>query len=142
MSCLCSSGLSPCAPATTAARAANGRCADVEYKPSGARLGMYFLDRNCDHAEIWWEDETVGKVMISGNPRYSYVYARRISRDYWRLAEVTAGYPHLGTLKREAKRWVLRDQKARLVIYTSGPNAVQAALAYLTFGRDCTVSPP
>ena len=109
------------------------------YTPSGARLGMYALDSdNCDHAEIWWDSGRVGSVLISGNPRYSFAYARRISRDYWRLAEVMAGYPHLGTLKRTGKRWVLRSKMGRTIIYASGPNAIEAALAYLTFGRECT----
>jgi hypothetical protein len=109
------------------------------YDPSGARLGMYALHADdCDHAEIWWEPGRVGRVLISGNPRYSYAYARRISRDYWRLAEVIAGYPHAGTLKRAGKRWALRNKKGRIVIYASGPNAIEAALAYLTFGRECT----
>jgi hypothetical protein len=104
---------------------------------------MYALDSGtCDHAEIWWEWGRVGRVLISGNPRYSYAYARRISRDYWRLAEITADFPHLGTLKRAGKRWVLRNRTGRIVIYMSGPDAVEAALAYLTFGRDCTTGPP
>jgi hypothetical protein len=109
------------------------------YTPSGAQL-VYALDSDaCDHAEVWWDSGRVGRVLISGNPSYSYAYARRISRDYWRLAEVAPPqFPHLGTLKREGKRWALRNKKARLVIYTSGPDAVEAALAYLTFGRDCT----
>ena len=113
------------------------------FSPSGARLGMYALQSDtCDHAEIWWESGRVGRVLISGNPSYSLAYARRISRDYWRLAELTGDSPpqfsHLGTLKREGKRWALRNKKPRLVIYTSGPDAVEAALAYLTFGRECT----
>ena len=100
---------------------------------------MYALHSDdCDHAEIWWGSGRVGRVLISGNPRYSYAYARRISRDYWRLAEVIASYPHLGTLKRAGKRWVLRNKTGRVVIYASGPSAIEAALAYLTFGRECT----
>jgi hypothetical protein len=112
------------------------------YTPSGAQF-VYSLDsETCDHAEVWWDSGRVGRVLLSGNPTYTYAYARRISRDYWRFAEVTDDvppqFPHLGTLKREGKRWALRDKKRRLVIYTRGPDAVAAALAYLSFGRGCT----
>jgi hypothetical protein len=110
------------------------------YKPSGARLGLYGLNPDrCDHAEFWWASQKVGKVMISGSPSYSYAYARRISRDYWRLAEISVDPIHLGTVKREGNRWVLRNKTGRIIIYTSGPDAVEAALAWVSFGRECTL---
>lgn len=114
------------------------------FNGSGKLVGVYDFAAvyvGCENIDIWATRRSNGRVTVyaTSEGTYNLTYARRVSPGYWRIAEIFVGYPHLGTIRRVGNRWVLRNKKGRVLGFTRGPEAVEAALAYATFGESCIV---
>jgi hypothetical protein len=106
------------------------------YDESGRLLGAYGLDDvDCENISIGGSVAEGLYSTTEGN--HEETYARRVSSGHWRFAVVMPGFPNLGTIRRVGTRWQVRDDKGRMVGSTRGPDAVEAALAYATWGASC-----